>query len=391
VTGRSVAILGGGIMGSALALFLARRGASPVIFEQMPEIIAGASRWNEGKIHLGYMYSADASLDTARRVIAGGLAFVPLVEDLIETPLSGLMTEGDDVFLCHAASVVPPDLMAQRLDAVAALVRAHPGGGGHGAARRFGMAELARLTGSPAIVAGFHVPERSVQTRAVADLLRAAVEADGRIRLCCGRRVVGVEQGARWRVLTPEGAEGPFDCVVNALWQGRLPVDVSAGLPLPADWSQRYRLAVFLRTRRQVDAPGAVIAAGPFGDIKNYNGRDFYLSWYPAGLQHESRDLDPQWTPPAGGGLDAQVASDSLAALEAFLPQVAELRAEAESIIVAGGWVYAAASGSLAAPAATIHRRADFGITRRGSYVSVDTGKYSTAPWLAQRLAAEIA
>ena len=56
-----------------------------------------------------------------------------------------------------------------------------------------------------------------------------------------------------------------------------------------------------------------------------------------------------------------------------------------------GGWVFAAGQGRLSDPQATLHRRSDFGITRLGSYISVDTGKYSTAPWLARRLADTLA
>ncbi len=400
---RSVAILGGGILGCCLALFLARRGLSPVIFEEMEDVLCGASRWNEGKIHLGYLYSADASLNTSRQVLVGGLAFTPLVESLVEAPLTGLMTTSDDMFLCHATSVVPPTLMAERFGKISALVNTHPDAARHEArfgalaARPLSTAELGSLTHSPSIVAGFAVPERSVQTRAVADLLRAAVMAEGRIRLRRGIRVRGVQvvsgitAGDRWRVITSEGLEGPFDCVVNALWQGRLPVDQSAGLQLPSDWSHRYRLAVFVRTRREIWLPSALIAVGPYGDVKNYNGRDFYLSWYPAGLQCETKAVDPHWTSPPGTDLYNEVATSTFDALSRYLPGVEALRENAESVTVGGGWVYASASGSLANPAATIHSRADFGISRRGSYLSVDTGKYSTAPWLAEMVAGQIA
>lgn len=400
---RSVAILGGGIMGCTLALFLAHRGFSPVIFEAMEGILGGASRWNEGKIHLGYMYTADASFETARRVLPGGLAFVPLVESLLATPLSGLMTASDDVFLCHGTSVVAPDVMAGRMEMISSLVNSHPDAARHAArfgplaVRRLSSAALAGYSQSDEIVAGFAVPERSVQTRTIADLLQAAVAAEPRIRLCCGTRVLavealsGVNAGDRWRVITTEDSDGPFDHVVNALWNGRLPVDRSAGLALPDDWSHRYRLAVFLRTRRDVATPSTLIAVGPFGDIKNYNGRDFYLSWYPVGLQCESKAVEPQWAPPPGATLSEAVAASTFAALARFLPGIDALRDNAESVSVGGGWVYAAASGSLADPAATIHCRADFGITRRGSYVSIDTGKYSTAPWMAERLARQLA
>jgi glycine/D-amino acid oxidase-like deaminating enzyme len=61
---RRVAVIGAGIMGGATALFLARRGVEVVLFEAAPAPFAGASRWNEGKIHLGFLYAADPSLRT---------------------------------------------------------------------------------------------------------------------------------------------------------------------------------------------------------------------------------------------------------------------------------------------------------------------------------------
>jgi len=54
----TVAILGAGIMGSSTALFLARRGAAVTLFDAAPAPFSCASRWNEGKIHLGFLYSS---------------------------------------------------------------------------------------------------------------------------------------------------------------------------------------------------------------------------------------------------------------------------------------------------------------------------------------------
>jgi len=80
---RTVAVLGAGIMGSSLALMLARRGSRVTLFEQLAQPFEAASRWNEGKIHLGFLYNADGSMQSAERMLPGGLAFKPLVEELI--------------------------------------------------------------------------------------------------------------------------------------------------------------------------------------------------------------------------------------------------------------------------------------------------------------------
>ena len=59
--------------------------------------------------------------------------------------------------------------------------------------------------------------------------------------------------------------------------------------------------------------------------------------------------------------------------------------------ITHGGFVFARGAGALDDPRSGLHRRDRYGVERLGTYHSVDTGKYSTAPWLARELAAEIA
>lgn len=142
-----------------------------------------------------------------------------------------------------------------------------------------------------------------------------------------------------------------------------------------------------VRTTEAVDVPCAVIAAGPFGDIKNYGNRNFCLSWYPLGLRANSsalaspapRSTERRRAVAPGRGNTGPIAN--AAALDRAYPRT---HCDAAA---AGGWVFAAGRGLLSDPGASLHRRADFGIFRRGSYVSVDTGKYAWAPWLAKTLA----
>lgn len=396
-----VAVLGAGIMGCSVALYLARRGARVDLFDAADRPFAGASRWNEGKIHLGHLYSADPSMRTADHVLPGGLRFRPLVEDLIGESLAPVISAHDDVYLCHRQSVVSPQAMGDYMTRVTDRVRAHPDAARYLAdasactARRLGASELAAITDSPDIVAGFRVPERSVQTNWVADRFAAAVAAEPRIALHMRSRVLAARPAAQsvegpWSVLTSSARLGPFDRVVNALWEGRMAVDRTAGIEPAGVWSNRYRQSLFLRTRREIDTPCAVIAAGPFGDVKNYNGRDFYLSWYPDGLRIDSPEVQPPDVATLVTPEPAVLTGAILSHLQALLPWVAAIRADIEQCTVGGGWVFAAGRGALSDATSTLHRRSDYGVIRRGNYLSVDTGKYSTAPWTAHALAAEL-
>ena len=226
----------------------------------------------------------------------------------------------------------------------------------------------------------------------VADRFVDALSTEPRIEQCMNTHVTAVSPQTRndvdgqWHVETEDYVSDSFDYIVNALWEGRMAIDLTAGLNPTGTWSNRYRLSLFARTTEPIDAPSAVIATGPFGDIKNYNNRDFYLSWYPAGLLVDSSEILPPTPPVLDIIAEQELSSLIIQNLGHLLPGVAQIGESIERVYLRGGWVFAAGQGKLSDPKSTLHRRSDFGIKRAGSYISVDTGKYSTAPWLARKV-----
>ena len=398
---RRVAVLGAGIMGSSVALFLARRGIEVTLIDGASEPFFGASRWNEGKIHLGYLYAGDPTLETARNVLHGGLTFRRLTEELIGCSLEGVITPQDDIYLVHRDSVATPEATALYFERVTQQARTDGEAGGYlsdlsrSRVHRLAKRELEDIANTEAIVAGFRVPERSVLTNWIADRFVAALAAEPRIELRLGTQIAGIKPAAncsdRWLIESDPPMQGLFDVVVNALWHGRLAIDRAAGLEPEPGWSHRYRLSLFIRTAATVQAPSAVIATGPFGDIKNYTGRDFYLSWYEAGLLARGESVLSPPLPALDDKAEQQIASATIEQLARHIPAAREVAAHAVEMKVRGGWVFAAGRGSLADPHATLHRRDSFGIRQLGSYISVDTGKYSSAPFLAREVSDRVA
>lgn len=393
-----IGILGAGIMGASLALLLARKGVRVAMFDEAPAPFSGASRWNEGKIHLGYVYAADPSLGTAMKLLPASLKFRPLVEQLVGRSIVKAVACSDDIFLVHEQSVVDADRMAGYFDAVSQLIRAHPDATryltdvSNAGVVRFSQGELERISGSKKIVAGFRVPERSVATRWIADLFVDALAAEPRIETVPNARIVGVRGDAAWTVMTTERAHGPFDMLVNALWHGRADIDKAAGLvPGGRPVSYRYRASLFVTTKRAWELPSALIATGPFGDVKNYDGRSFYFSWYPAGLLVDSTEPRIFDIARQADEVKQRIAAETIAALQEYFPETRLIADSATETIVQGGWVVADGKGDLSDPASLLHKRDRFGVTRMGTYVTIDTGKYSAAPWLAHRLADELA
>jgi len=388
------------MLGVCTALELSRRGRDVTLIEGAPRVLDGASRWNEGKIHLGFLYAADPTLNTANRLIPGGFAFPDLVARLIGRDVDTLATD-DDVYLVHRDSVVDADAFSAYAERTAALVR--HAASKHRTARyltdvnapihRLSPSELADTTTSDDVVAGFRVPERSVSTVAIADLLAQTVHDDPRVDVHVGTWVKEMRrhESGRLDIITnsPSGRDAfaGFDVVVNALWEGRPAVDATLGIVPPSPWSHRFRAGVFGRAD-QSSLRSAVLCTGPFGDVKRYRDGRFYLSWYESGLLAEGNAIEPPrgeavLTPERG----TQVLHGTLDALSKFFPAASTMRHDAQEVEVHGGWVYAIGRGSLADRASTLHRRDKFSMTVDRGYISVDTAKYSLAPWLAARVA----
>jgi glycine/D-amino acid oxidase-like deaminating enzyme len=395
-----VAVLGAGIMGSSTALQLARRGIDVTLYDQATVPFAGASRWNEGKIHLGFLYAADPTLRTARAVVEGGLDFKDQVVQLTGMSFEAVTTAVEDIYLVHRDSVISADGVQAYFEATAAMVAASPSAGRYLVdvsacrARRLTASELEATSAPEVVTAGFGVPERSVNTQVVADAFVEALHAEPRVSFAMEQRVDAVrpddENRSRWFVHSSAGKDGPFGAVVNALWEGRPAVDASIGHRPDTAPQHRYRVSLFARTRTVVDTPCVVLGVGPFGDVKNYGGRDFYLSWYPLGLLARAEAIEPPAVSTMTPGARLHLARDVFDALSARLPWVEHIRCVADDVRVEGGWVYSQGSGELDDPRSSVHQRSRLGVTKVGTYYSVDTGKYSVAPSLAAGLARSI-
>lgn len=394
-----VAVLGAGIMGSSTALFLARRDVDVVLYDESDAVFSGASRWNEGKIHLGFLYAGDPSLRTARRLLPGGLMFRPLIEELLDCRLENI-TQADDMVLVHRDSVVTVDEVRSYFVALSELVEAHRGEGEYlvdlnkATMRELTAEEIGTVADPDLIAGGFAVPERSISTNWVADRFVDAIEADPNIEVRTGTRVVGVrpqrEGFDSWHVNTDAGEDGPYSAVVNALWEGRPVVDATLGIQQQAQWTHRYRVSLFVETSQPVQAPSALLSVGPFGDIKNYNDRQFYLSWYPSGLLVSGTAIDPPPVPAVDSPVRRAKVDEIFRKLSGFFPAVHEIQEQATRVSLNGGWVYASGEGKLSERSSTLHQRHRVGINQKGSYYSVDTGKYSIAPGLARQVADSI-
>jgi len=404
----AIAIFGGGILGSCTALELADRGHRVALFERNAQPLSEASRHNEGKLHLGFVYAADPTFRTAERMIAGAARFADVLGRWMPgSALAAVATRAFDYVVHRDTMVSSADIQAhfdrvgRRLDEMTmhdtmggALDPCRPRW------RRLPADELTTRYDTATVAAAFETCEIAVDTWAIADHLCEALRAHPRVEVRTGSRIIRAEDrsgGGFDVVLATEGREqrtGPFAAIVNATWANRPAIDHRYGLSPRGQWINRRKLGVNLQlTHAPDELPSCTIMLGSFGDIVPYRSGRVYLSWYPVCMIGRSMGVEEtDWTGVIGQVDHDAVRQATVEALARICPAVARAAAEAEAMaIVNGGSIYALGRTDIDDPASQLHERLDAGIESRGAYLSVDTSKFTLGPALAVETADRIA
>ena len=385
-----VLILGGGLSGCLIAAGLADRGVRVSIVEQRDGLMSAASRWNDGKIHLGYTFTGTSSIATAALMQEGGAVFLDGMERALGTAIPEEWFGTGVVYLVDHASMVDADVLWDRAKRVG---RRHdeqalsdPGMRryleGQPRLERLPVELAAMLTRQGDIAAAWRTPERHLATGRVADALAAAVLARG-VEVVRGAVAAVKPAGPGWRVALADGAELSAPVVVNCLWENRAVIDKTVR-PSCEPLSIRYKRALFGRGVTAVDGvASSTRILGPYGDVVAYGNGDAYLSWYPAGLVAKSDDGSPPSVPMpripeeadailAGLGLAAETLEDPGADWQ-----------------LRGGYVVAWGYGDIDRIDSPLHERHRPAVAElEPGFISVDTGKYTLGPLLATRAAA---
>lgn len=401
-----ITIVGAGLFGCGLALELARRGCTTTLIDRDHLPLQRAARRNEGKIHLGLVYAAEAGAGTASLMLAGALRFRSIVCDWIgEQAWRRLSFSRPYHYLVHRDSLLPVAhlqrhyIAVQRLYAqmlqVSTVGIDYLGTCPDRLWRPLQRHELHAFSGAP-IQAGFATAERAIDPDGLCDAISDRVLHEPAITWQGDTTVEAVQrQGGLLRIRGQRRGEPWESCqgvVVNGSWDSRLAIDRTMGLPDPPQHLLRlkYRLLVALPERLR-GAPSQTLVLGRFGDIVIHPGGQACLSWYPAGLRGwtDAAQAPASWHRPCQGHPDPAVASAiaeaTLRQLDPFLPGLVDATVQQ----VDAGVIVARGSSDVDDPASGLHSRTAIGLLHHGAdgYLSVDQGKWTTAPQLARCVA----
>ena len=278
VEGRRIAIVGAGVFGCTVALDLAAAGARVALFERLPEILAGATKNNLNRLHLGFHYPRH--FETASQSEVG---FEPFKRAF---PHCVAPTFPNAYFIAAEDSVTAPEDylgFCQRLG--------HP----------FERIDPATF---PTEVRACELAircEESVYDRDVlARMLRKRLDTNALVELHCSAEVARLSARANGYALKlGDGSDaGRFEAVINCSYAEINRLTKQLGLPLPT-----YQFEYTMVPIVELDLPriGFAVMDGPFPSLLPFGlGGQFlfYHVIHSVVATEIQTTMDPAWSEP---------------------------------------------------------------------------------------------
>lgn len=419
---KTIGILGGGIMGSCLALELAQRNYNVDLYDIASLPMTAASLHNEGKLHLGFVYANDPTAETHRLMIKGSLSFSHILKKLTGYDPASFNPSKPFYYFIPNDSQLNIETIQKHFERVENTIKQiawdadqhYLGLKFDSYFERNSTEKHAQLFSQSTTSGSFNTEERSVSTIAVAQILRRSIVENNRINFYGNTQVIAAKRCSSGDVEVELKCNGKikkkkYCSAVNCLWDDKLRVDQTAGINTGESWIMRYKAMISIDVQQPLDVeiPSATGILGSYGDIVNHHNGSYYLSWYPLckraqTLDNNGRELhDLVHKHKIANELKKIIAKNQSLAdfvstlthkrfinnnineMAAFVPSISALLKHKKNCKLTGGVIIAKGATDIDDPKSYLHQRSVIGPTPYGSYLTIDTGKYCTAPMFA--------
>lgn len=287
---KNFAVIGGGSLGTLIALRLSNLGLNVEIYESKSELLRGASYLGEGKIHLGYTYGLSQK-SSYGQLVESALNFAEIVEtsightinwkDLTSIPFTYTIAQSSLIdssqFMNHAINIIK-------------LLQVEDGSRSYLGEAIDEVAHLTRTSES-----SFLTKERAVDLEKLGKILKEEVGERINISTHLNSEILSIETKLtnKYILTTRDGKiDKEFDYVINCTWDQRHNLDRFFWDTLP---ELNYRTKIYISAKTTLKEAAETTVLGKFGDLVVFNTGRLYASDYLTGLTSFTTGFNPNF------------------------------------------------------------------------------------------------
>jgi len=372
-------VIGGGSLGSLIALRLSNIKMNVEIFESKSELFKGASYLGEGKIHLGYTYglAQDSSLE---QLIESAFNFTEIVESsLCKTIDWGSITSIPFTYNVAQDSLMSPHMFINHSQKIMKIIKEKIHLQSYLGTYFQKNIEIKRISGN-----SFTTSERAVDIEKLKEIIITELQTRDNINIHLNQEISLIETDISNKYSLYSKTvriKEKFDYIINCTWAKRFLLDRLFFSNLP-EFNYRTKLYVSAKTKLQEAAITTIL--GKYGDLVIYNTGRLYASDYLAGLTsfvngnstvHEERESLPE-------ELITKHWNYFKHRFSHYVPELDEVT----NITTFERTVVAQGDSDIDQIGSGLHDRSPYYIARKGNYISALGTKFTTVPQLAKKI-----
>lgn len=401
---KSAIVMGAGIQGCCTALALSHAGWSVTVLDSSPDPWMNTSRAGEGKIHMGYVYANEQDRGTAQLLMKGAVSFSELIDSWVTQDISWDSIRSEPFsYAVMEETMVDVDSLLQHyawVDSNFQKFNYTENGNSPRSHPFFPM----RVFKNPTKLGFTKKVSHVIQTSEVAlspnglreilipEISKSNISFVGNVKIeSAERHSSGMK--INYRHTNQESRSIMADIAVNCLWHGRVAIDETLGIQAPRQ--SLYRLKYGLHGKISSHSSlltSTTFVLGAFGDVVRYKDGTLYASWYPECMTDSTMDstIPDSWEASLLGKDSSSLRRELIQASTIALSKVHSEIKGATFTEAIPGVIVAWGESDIMDPHSGLHSRAQIGVNSSGNYFSIDTGKFTMAPYFASSITAEL-
>ena len=375
---QSIAVIGGGSLGTLIALQLSNLGLDVEVFESKSELLRGASYIGEGKIHLGYTFGL-SQRSTYENLIKAAFNFGDNVQDALRTTIDWTdLTSIPFTYTVDRNSLITLDDFIRYTTNIEKII------GEKNQQTYLGTpaSEIIKLVRTSE--SNFLTTERAVDLEKIVLLIIKELKKRENIIVYLNSEISKIEINKSNKYILKSKStiiEKEFNYVINCTWNKRHFLDQFILKNLPV---LNYRTKLYVSAQTNLREVAFTRILGKFGDLIIFKTGRLYASDYLTGLTSFENSIYP-------GFSERESLPDDLVKKHweylkfRFSVEVPEL-SEIKNIVTLERSVVAEGDSDIDQIDSGLHQRTSDYLARKGNYISALATKFTNVPELSKKI-----